>query len=222
MRDVPRSTAIDPFTLTLPSIGPATPRSDGRPHAGDEFGQHHITHAPVTALAKPIEGLSCSVLARFSCGMATRVAPSTLSSAGRARRTGALTEVDAPGPWRTLAQVTHLAEARSLAQGGPSEETHWVLGPEPVRAGDWATARLADAGSRAHRQLPIPRRSPSQQEEPCSRDCGVAYRCSCRSPISLALKSDAAQRIEPAVLRVSTLYRPRATPTSSRASSRCI
>src|SRR5215813_10924332 len=93
----PRSTAIGQFTLTLPSIGPATPPNDGRPHARDEFGQHHITHAPVTALAKPIEGLSCSVLARFS-GMATRVAPSTLSSAGRARRMGASTEVDVPGP----------------------------------------------------------------------------------------------------------------------------
>jgi len=117
VRDVPRSTAIDPFTLTLPSIGPATPRSDGRPHAGDEFGQHHITHAPVTALAKPIEGLSCSVLARFSCGMATRVAPSTLSSAGRARRTGASTEVDAPGPWlrlRTLPKHARLHRAGLL------------------------------------------------------------------------------------------------------------
>jgi len=46
--------------------------------------------------------------------MATRVAPSTLSSAGRARRTGASTEVDAPGPWlrlRTLPKHARLHRA---------------------------------------------------------------------------------------------------------------
>src|SRR5262249_60630240 len=98
----PRSTAIGQFTLTLPSIGPATPRSDGRPHARDEFGQHHITHAPVTALAKPIEGLSCSVLTCFRVGLATRVAPYTLSSAGRAHMRGASTEVDGTDHWPSV------------------------------------------------------------------------------------------------------------------------
>src|SRR5262249_18771657 len=137
---------------TLPSIGPATPRSDGRPHARDEFGQHHITHAPVTALAKPIEGLSCSVLACFSCGIGNPRCPFHPELSRPSSQDGG---IDRSGCAGTLAQVTHLAEARSLAQGGPSEETHWVLGPEPVRAGDWATARLADAGSRAHRQLPV-------------------------------------------------------------------
>src|SRR5215831_10826769 len=102
---------------TLPSIGPATVRSDGRPHASDEFGQHHITHAPVTALAKPIEGLSRSALARFSCGRRSALPFHPELSRPKLGPTRAST-MDAPGPWLRLRTVPKPADpAPSLAQG---------------------------------------------------------------------------------------------------------
>src|SRR5215467_12478447 len=117
------------LTSTGPPIGPATVRSDGRPHASDEFGQHHITHAPVTALAKPIEGLSRSALARFSCGRRSALPFHPELSRPKLGPTRAST-MDAPGPWLRLRTVPKPADpAPSLAQGDPSEETLGHGGP---------------------------------------------------------------------------------------------